>query len=151
MHFSRPYPDFNGSEYWCYLHEITQLTTFFLIKTGHKFYLRKNSWNFCSKITLLPKWCSNTRYKIMFYTFNGEFHQRKFCFVFLGLYLQHMEFSRLGVELELQLLAYATAIAMPDLSRVCELHHSSRQCGMLNPLSRARDRTRILMDASWIH
>ena len=41
----------------------------------------------------------------------------------------------LGVELELYLLA--TATAMPDLSRVCELHHSSQQRWILNPLSEA--------------
>ena len=28
------------------------------------------------------------------------------------------------------------------------LHHSSRQCQILNPLSKAGDRTRVLMDAS---
>ena len=36
-----------------------------------------------------------------------------FC-LFLGLHLQHMEVPRLGVKLELQLPAYATAIAMQD-------------------------------------
>ena len=52
---------------------------------------------------------------------------------------QHMEVPRLGVESELQLLAYATATAMPDLSCVCDLYHSSRQCQNLNPLRKARD------------
>ena len=32
-----------------------------------------------------------------------------------------MEVPRLGVKLELQQLAYATATAMPDLSRICDL------------------------------
>ena len=50
-----------------------------------------------------------------------------------------MEFPRLGVKLELQLLAYTTATAMPDLSHVCDLHHSSWQHWILNPLSEARD------------
>ena len=50
-----------------------------------------------------------------------------FFFVFLGLHPQHMEFSRLGVELELQLPVYTTATAMPDPSHVCDLHHSSPQ------------------------
>ena len=42
-------------------------------------------------------------------------------FVFLGLHLEHMEFPRLGVELELQLSAYATATVTPDLSHICDL------------------------------
>ena len=42
-------------------------------------------------------------------------------------------------ELELQLPAYATATAMPDLSCLCNLHHSSQQCRILNPLHKARD------------
>jgi len=48
-------------------------------------------------------------------------------FVFLGRHPQHMEVPRLGIESELQPLAYTTATAMQDLSRVCDLHHSSRQ------------------------
>ena len=40
---------------------------------------------------------------------------------------QHMEVPRLGGKSELQLEAYTTATAMPDLSRVCDLHHSSQQ------------------------
>jgi len=69
---------------------------------------------------------------------------------FLGLHLQHMEVPRLGVQSELQLLAYATATAMPDLSCVCKLHHSSWQSRILNPLSEARDRTCNLMVPSRI-
>ena len=65
---------------------------------------------------------------------------------FLGPHLWHMEVPRLGVKSELQLLAYTTATAMPDLSSVCDLYHSSRQHGILNPLSEAKDRTRILVD-----
>jgi len=62
-----------------------------------------------------------------------------------------MEVPRLGVELELQLLTYATAIAMPDLGCVFSLHHSSGQCWILNPLSGTRDQACILMDAtSWV-
>ena len=36
-------------------------------------------------------------------------------------------------------------------SRFCNLHHSSRQRRIINPLSEARDRTRILMDPSQVH
>ena len=38
-----------------------------------------------------------------------------FCF-FLGLHLGHVEVPRLGVESDLQLLAYATITETPDLS-----------------------------------
>ena len=55
-----------------------------------------------------------------------------------------MEVSWLEAESELQLLATATQ----NLSRVCDLHCSSRQHRILNPLSKARDRTRNLMDTS---
>ena len=47
-----------------------------------------------------------------------------------------MEVPRLGVELELELLAYTTATATPDLNRI------------LNPLSGARDRTCILTETA---
>ena len=38
-----------------------------------------------------------------------------------------------------------------DLSHVFDLYHSSRQRWLLNPLSKARDRTRNLMVPSQIH
>ena len=44
---------------------------------------------------------------------------------------------RLRVSSELQL--PATATATPDPSCVCNLHHSSRQCWLFNPLRKARD------------
>ena len=37
-----------------------------------------------------------------------------------------------------------------DLSHVCDLHHSSQQRQILNPLNEASDQTYILMDASQI-
>ena len=52
-----------------------------------------------------------------------------------------MEIPRLGVELELQLLAYATAIATQGLG----LSNSGWQCWILNLLSKARDWTWVLM------
>ena len=45
-------------------------------------------------------------------------------------------------------LAYATA--MLDLSCMCDLHHSSQQHQIFNPLSKARGQTCVLMDASQI-
>ena len=65
---------------------------------------------------------------------------------FLGPWAWHMEVPRLGVEP----LAYATATATPDPSLVCDLHHSSRQCQIPNPLSDARDRTCVLKDPNQV-
>ena len=59
--------------------------------------------------------CSQVDYNLFFFFF----------FVFLGLLPRHMEVPRLGVQSELQLLAYTTAAAAWDLSKVCDLHLSS--------------------------
>ena len=72
-------------------------------------------------------------------------------FALLGMHLWHREVPRLGAESELQLPVYTTATAMEDVSHVCDLHYSSQQCSILNPLSKARDQTCNLMDISWVH
>ena len=69
---------------------------------------------------------------------------------FLGLHLRHMEVPRLGVELELQLLTYATATATQDPSCFRDLGHSSQRSWIPDPLSKTRDQTCILMATSWI-
>ena len=69
-------------------------------------------------------------------------------FFFLGPHLWHMEVPRLGTESELQL--PATATATPDPRRICNLHCSSQQHRILNPLREARDQTCILMDMSQV-
>ena len=71
-------------------------------------------------------------FPFLFFSFLG-------LFIFLGPHPWHVEVPRLGVELELQLLAYTTPTASRDLSLVCNLHHSSQQCRILNPLGEARD------------
>ena len=73
------------------------------------------------------------------------------CFCFLGRHPQHMKVPRLGVKMELQLLAYTTATTKQGLSHVCSLHHSSWQRWIPHPLNEARDRTHILMDTSRVH
>ena len=73
-----------------------------------------------------------------------------FLLFFGGPHLQHMDVPRLEVEQELQLPAYTTATAMLDLSRVCDLHCSSQQCRILNPLSEAKGQTHNLMFPSQI-
>ena len=72
-------------------------------------------------------------------------------FIYLGPQVLHMEVPGLGVELKLQLLAYATATVAQDPSRVCNLHHSLWQRQILYPLSRARNGTHILMHTSRVH
>ena len=59
-----------------------------------------------------------------------------------------MKVSRPRVESELQLPTYTTATGTPDLSCVCNLHHSLQQHWSL---SGARGQTHILMDASQVH
>ena len=71
-----------------------------------------------------------------------------FFYFFLGLHQWHREVPRLGVESELQPLAFTTATAMPDSSCICNLHHSSWERRILNPLSEARERICVLMDTS---
>ena len=61
-----------------------------------------------------------------------------------------MEAPRLRVESELLLPAYTRATATPDPSHICDLHHSSQQRWVLNPLSETRDQTCNLMVPSWI-
>ena len=61
-----------------------------------------------------------------------------------------MEVPRLGGELELQLPADTTAIATQDPRGICDLHHSSPQRLIFNPLSQARDWTHNLLVPSWI-
>ena len=61
-----------------------------------------------------------------------------------------MEVPRLGVESELQLLARTTATATWDPSHICDLHHSSWQHQILNPLSKARDQNQVVVDTSQV-
>ena len=61
-----------------------------------------------------------------------------FWFVFMAALVAYGS-SQLGVESELQLLAYSMAIATPDPSRVCNLHCSLQQYWVLNPLSHDRN------------
>ena len=68
--------------------------------------------------------------------------------IFLGPHPWHMDVPRLGVKSELQLLAYTTATATRDSNCIC--HLCWWQCWILNPLSEAKDRTRIFMDINWL-
>ena len=69
-----------------------------------------------------------------------------FSFCFLGPHPQHIKVARLGVKSELQLPDYTTATATWDPSCICDLHHSTGQRQIPDPLSKARGQTHI----SWI-
>ena len=101
--------------------------------------------------------CLNDENKETHYMGSAE-HAGFFCFcLFLFVFVFFFRAApaayipRLGVKLELQLLAYPTATAMQDPSCVFDLHHSSRQCQIPNPLSEARNRTLVLTDTSRVH
>ena len=70
-----------------------------------------------------------------------------YLFCFLGPHQWYMEVPRLGMPSGLWQPAYTTGTARPDLSHICDLYHSSKQCPNLNPLSEARDQTHILMES----
>ena len=59
-----------------------------------------------------------------------------------------MEVPQLGMALERQLRAYTTATATQDPSCICNLLRSLWQPGIFNPLSKARDQTRILTETT---
>ena len=76
-------------------------------------------------------------------------HSFVYSFILFRATPMHMEVSRLGVKLELQLLACTTATAMPDPNYICDLYHILQQCWILNSLSEAGDGTCILTHAGW--
>ena len=86
---------------------------------------------------------------IMFNIYYLSYLLSNFFFAFFGGW--HMEVGRLGVKLELQLLAYTMATAMLNPRCVCKLHHSSQQCKIPDPLSKARYWNYILMYTSWVN
>ena len=99
---------------------------------------------FSGYLNLLPQ--TFTKWPRKVYIANFTLFLLLFCFVcFLGPYLQHVEVLWLGVASELQLPAYTTATATWDPSCVSDLHHSSPQPWILNPLSETRDQTLILV------
>ena len=71
-------------------------------------------------------------------------------FIFLGLHPWHMEVPRLGMNQSCSHRPTTTATATPDMNRICDLQHRSWQCWIADPLSKARDHTCVLVDASQI-
>ena len=73
-----------------------------------------------------------------------------FFFCFLGSNLRHMEVPGLEGLIRAVAVGLSHSHSNPGFEPLMHLHHSSRQCWILNPLSKARDRTRNLMVPSWI-
>ena len=63
---------------------------------------------------------------------------------------RNTEVPRLGVKADLQLLAYTTVTATTDPSHICNPQCSLQQRWILNPLSKARDQSCILVDTRCI-
>ena len=77
-----------------------------------------------------------------------------FCFFavlcFLEPHPRHVEVPRLGVELELQLLAYTTATACGIRATPVTYTTAHGKGRILQRLSEARNQTRIPTDTSWV-
>ena len=74
-----------------------------------------------------------------------------FLFFVFRPHLWHIEVPGLGLKSELQLPAYTTAATTTwDWICIYDLHCSLRQRWILNPVTKARDRTQILVDTSCI-
>ena len=116
------------------------------------------SWFLVGIISAVPWWkfhlCPffNHVFLVELYKFFIYFIFIFFFFVFfLGPNPQHMDVPRLGVESELQVLACTTATATSDPNHIYNIHHSSQQHQILNPLIEGRDWTHNLMVPSQIH
>ena len=117
----------------------------------------KNSFQILYGMATIPKQCPFFFFFCLFFTifwsYNYACHFFFFFLVFLsflGLFSWHMKVSRIGVKSALSPPTYTRATAMQDLSHVCNLHHSSWQCQILNPLRKVRDQTCLLIDTSQI-
>ena len=118
---------------------------------------------FCQHSVNFP--CNSFHMQMYFYIFVGEdeLHILLLCHLFLRednfvllllllllllCFLGIWKFQVEGSSPSCSCRPCVTAPATQDLSRVCDLHHSSGQCQIINPLSRAKDQTCILMDTS---
>ena len=89
--------------------------------------------------------CKKQHHFCCLWTLTGK-HVRIHCPFLGGPHWPHMEVPRLGVQSP-QPTPQPTAW---DPSCVCDLHHSSQQCQILNPLSKAGDQTCNLIVSSQI-
>ena len=110
--------------------------------TGNTMYWApRRGWAQCQALSFMALSHSDVTMVLYFVTIPTSLWMSCFCFVLfclLGPHLKHMEVP-----------SHSNARS-PDPSQVCDLHHSSQQRRILNPLSKARDQTRILMDTSLV-
>ena len=81
-----------------------------------------------------------------------KFPEKVYFFLWVGGGAAHVAYGSSQARGQIRATAadLCTATATPDLSHISNLHHSSWQCRILNPLSEARDCTHILMVASQV-
>ena len=106
----------------------------------------------------VPRWCGclGNQWKsplhLCFFFFFGFYFEIFFFFFFLlfsaapTAYGSSQVRGQIGAAVPAYMTAHSHATSKPN----CDLHHSSQQLRILDPLSEARDRTLILMDASWV-
>ena len=100
---------------------------------------------------LFPFYTSMEEYQFRKNNITGNsIYLEKRNFSFLGLHLCHMEGSQARGPIRAATGSPCHSHTRSDPSCVCDLHHRSWQHRILNPLSGVRDRTSILMDASWV-
>ena len=72
-----------------------------------------------------------------------------FCFVFTATHVPYgSSWAKGQVGAAPARLLQITATATPEPSHLCDLSYSLWQCWILNPVNKARDQTRILMDTT---
>ena len=120
------------------------------LQNGATFRLKRDIFRNWYKGTGILSYTLRSKWSIYRWLFQTISKLTFFSFCLLRLHPGHMEVPRLGVQSELQLPAYAIATATSDLSHVCDLHHTSWQRQILNPLNEARDWTGNLMVSSQI-
>ena len=99
---------------------------------------------------IFNKYITKCNFDYFIKTQTCDFFSKFFFFAFFRAAPSAYGSSQARGQIVLQLLAYTTATAIPDRSYICDLYHSLWQRWILNPLSEARDRTRILMDTSQV-
>ena len=120
-----------------------------ILSTGASFALTQQvSWSFHSPWHCFCDFCSLKSSSTIFVW--TSLLLKKIFFFFSWLHLWHYRSSQARGRIGAAAAGLHNSHSKWDLSHVCDLHHSSRQRWILNPLREARDWTRNLKDTSWV-